>query len=289
MAGIKTAQEKCVCTLSPALQEKAETELNEKPLRRDHDIQALRAMINARPDLNARTDDGFLLRFLRARKFDRDRAFKLLENYYQVRVGTPEIFENFLPSRIRHVLDKGVVAALPGKDREGRKVIIFRPGRWNPGDWPIYDNVRAVILSLELLLEEDETQVSGLIFVQEESGVTMRHAYQVGLSYARTIAKIFQDAFPVRVRGVHLVNESFLVDAIFAIIRPFLKDKLKKRIQLHGSVYETLHELTGTWVLPTELGGDGGPLGEMAKDWTEKLIRFEDRMVEYNKFGMVKL
>ncbi|KAI8501128.1 hypothetical protein Bbelb_212230, partial [Branchiostoma belcheri] len=286
MADIKTPKEKYVCTLSPALQQKAEAELNEKPGGRDRDIQALRDMITARPDLNvnARTDGVFLLRFLRARKFDCDRAFKLLQNYYRVRTSTPEIFENLLPSAVQHVLEKGVVTALPGRDREGRSVIIFRPGRWDPDDWPIYDNVRAAILSMELLLEEEETQVSGVMFVQDESGVTARHAYQVGLRYVRTIANIFQDAFPARIRGVHLVNESFLIDAIFAIFRPFLKDKLRQRIKLHGRVYETLHELTGTEVLPTELGGQGGPLDEMAKQWTEKLMRFESRLPEYNKW-----
>eukprot|EP00058_Branchiostoma_floridae_P021603 XP_002607093.1 hypothetical protein BRAFLDRAFT_57347 [Branchiostoma floridae] len=289
MADNKMPQEKYVCSLSPALQMKAETELNEIPARRDQDIQALRDMINNRPGLNARKDDGFLLRFLRARKFDHDRAFKLLENYYQVRASAPEIFDNLLPSAIRHVLDKGVVTALPGSDKDGRKIIIFRPGRWNPDYWPIYDNVKAVILSIELLLEEEETQVSGLIFIQEEGGVTTRHVYQVGLRYARTIANIFQDSFPVRIRGVHLVNESFLVDAVFVIIRPFLKEKLKERIKLHGKVYETLHEVTGTEVLPSELGGDGGPLDEMTKEWRERLMRFEDRMVENNMFGMVKL
>lgn len=35
--------------------------------------------------LVARTDSGFLLRFLRARKFDYERAYNLLENYYRIR------------------------------------------------------------------------------------------------------------------------------------------------------------------------------------------------------------
>ncbi|XP_078585184.1 alpha-tocopherol transfer protein-like isoform X4 [Branchiostoma floridae x Branchiostoma japonicum] len=252
MADIKTAPEKYVCTLSPALQKKAETELNEKSAWRDRDVQALRDMINARPDLNARTDDGFLLRFLRARKFDYDRAFKLLENYYQVRANTPEIFEKFLPSAITHVLDKSIVTVLPGRDKEGRKLIVFRPGKWDPAAWPIYDNARALILSMEKVIEDEETQVNGLMVIMEVSGITANHAYHIGPRYASTMTNIIQ-------------------------------------IKMHGNVYESLHELTGTEVLPTELGGEGGPLEEMGKEWKEKLHSFEDAMVESNKFGMLKL
>ncbi|XP_035659469.1 alpha-tocopherol transfer protein-like isoform X1 [Branchiostoma floridae] len=289
MADIKTAPEKYVCTLSPALQKKAETELNEKSAWRDRDVQALRDMINARPDLNARTDDGFLLRFLRARKFDYDRAFKLLENYYQVRANTPEIFEKFLPSAITHVLDKSIVTVLPGRDKEGRKLIVFRPGKWDPAAWPIYDNARALILSMEKVIEDEETQVNGLMVIMEVSGITANHAYHIGPRYASTMTNIIQEAFPARIKGMHFVNESAFLDTVFAVIRPFMKEKLKQRIKMHGNVYESLHELTGTEVLPTELGGEGGPLEEMGKEWKEKLHSFEDAMVESNKFGMLKL
>ncbi|XP_078665274.1 alpha-tocopherol transfer protein-like isoform X1 [Branchiostoma floridae x Branchiostoma belcheri] len=289
MADTKAPLEKYVCTLSPELQKKAETELNEKSAWRDRDIQALRDMINARPDINSRTDDGFLLRFLRARKFDYDRAFKLLENYYQARANTPEIFEKFLPSAITHVLDKAIVTVLPGRDKEGRKLVVFRPGKWDPAAWPIYDNARTLIMSLEKIIEDEETQVNGLMMIMEVSGLTANHAYHIGPRYASTMTNIIQEAFPARIKGMHFVNESPIFDGIFAVLRPFMKEKLKQRIRMHGTVFETLHEHTGTEILPTELGGDAGPLEEMSKEWKEKLQSFEDTMVMSNKFGMVQM
>ena len=82
------------CTLSPSLEQKAHDELNEKPEWRLRDIQALRDMVVANPGLSTRTDDAFLLRFLRARKFDYDRAYDMLINYYKIRAVWKRILIN---------------------------------------------------------------------------------------------------------------------------------------------------------------------------------------------------
>ena len=79
--------------------------------------------------LKCRVDDAFLLRFLRARKFDYDRAYQLLLRYYQVRAENAEVFDDLKPSTSAAVLENGVVVALPLRDKNGSRVIYFRPGR----------------------------------------------------------------------------------------------------------------------------------------------------------------
>ena len=46
-------------------------------------------------DMTCSTSDGFLLRFLRARKFDLERAYLLLVRYLEVREEYPEVFIDF--------------------------------------------------------------------------------------------------------------------------------------------------------------------------------------------------
>ena len=78
--------------------------------------------------LNCPTDDAFLLRFLRARKFDYERAYQLLVNYYTVRAENPDVFKDFKPSTIKHVLEDGVSTFLPKRNKDGQAVLFFRPG-----------------------------------------------------------------------------------------------------------------------------------------------------------------
>jgi len=78
--------------------------------------------------LKSRTDDAFLLRFLRARKFDYDRAYNLLVNYYTIRANNTDIFDHITPSSVERIYDCGVAALLPHRDRDGRRIMYVRPG-----------------------------------------------------------------------------------------------------------------------------------------------------------------
>lgn len=140
------------CTLTPELVAKAREELQEKPEWRLRDVQALRDMIlkvcsvilnlvfcfcyiaasstplQEQPNLRTRLDDSFLLRFLRARKFDYDRALQLLLNYHAAHKAWPEVFKDLKPSTVQHVLDQGFLTVLPHPDPNGRFILCLRPG-----------------------------------------------------------------------------------------------------------------------------------------------------------------
>lgn len=88
--------------------------------------------LQEQPNLRTRLDDAFLLRFLRARKFDYDRALQLLLNYHAGRKAWPEVFQDLKPSAVKHVLDLGFLTVLPRPDPNGRYILCLRPG------WVIY-------------------------------------------------------------------------------------------------------------------------------------------------------
>lgn len=107
--------------LSSDSTEKARVELNENPDTLHQDIQQvlgswgglvldqdgkdvlspsvspeIRDMIVTRPDIGfLRTDDDFILRFLRARKFEQAETFRLLAQYFQFRQQNLDMFQSF--------------------------------------------------------------------------------------------------------------------------------------------------------------------------------------------------
>nr|KAG5685192.1 hypothetical protein BaRGS_011091 [Batillaria attramentaria] len=57
--------------------------------------------------LKCRTDDAFLLRFLRAKKFDQERAYAQVLTFYKMQMEHPDVYENLTPQKVRHILDAG--------------------------------------------------------------------------------------------------------------------------------------------------------------------------------------
>ncbi|CAL1606313.1 unnamed protein product [Knipowitschia caucasica] len=266
------------CTLSPALEAKARDELQEKPEWRLRDVQALRDMIlKEQPNLHTRLDDAFLLRFLRARKFDYDRALQLLLKYHGGRRAWPEVFSDLKPSSVKHVLDLGFLTVLPRPDPHGRYILCLRPGRWKPNDYPFVDNVRALYLTLEKLIQPEVVQVNGIVILADYSGVGMSQASNPGPFLAKKVVSILQDGFPIRIKAVNIINEPRIFKGIFAIIKPFLKEKMAERYVLHGSDLRSLHSHVPGSVLPPVYGGTAADLDLSA--WAALLLRSEEEFI----------
>ena len=77
----------------------------------------------------SRKDNRFLLRFLRARKFQVDRALHLYLNYYKCRQKHSHLLGDLTPQSVQHVLQKGFFALLDTPSRCGSKTVVVFPAR----------------------------------------------------------------------------------------------------------------------------------------------------------------
>jgi hypothetical protein len=80
--------------LSPELAKIATDECKEpSPDSIDNDLKALREWLVMNPHLNARSDDQFLVYFLRGCKYSLEKVKEKLDTYYTVRGVIPELTE----------------------------------------------------------------------------------------------------------------------------------------------------------------------------------------------------
>lgn len=182
------------CGLSAETKEKARVELNEDPLTRHAKIQLLRDRMVFRPDLPFRkTDEKYLLRFLRARKFDEERAFQLLCAHIEFKRSNRDLFDGLCLENLRHVLEEGFPGVLESRDFNGSRVLVLFPGRWATEMFSFKEIVKALVFTMEELIAEEETQVNGIIAIVDFTDWSLtKHARFISIRELRNVIKIFQ-------------------------------------------------------------------------------------------------
>lgn len=154
-----------------------------EPSDRNKALIALKDMIGASVDFALKDkscgeDDEFLFRFLFAKKFKIDEAFKLLINYLEYKQRNVEILQKMsaLDEQIQMALRDGYPGVLPERDRRGRKVIVFFTSNWNPNLYSLVTIYRALLLSLEKLLEDKQNQANGFVAIVDWTNFSMRQS-----------------------------------------------------------------------------------------------------------------
>ncbi|XP_022083427.1 alpha-tocopherol transfer protein-like isoform X2 [Acanthaster planci] len=258
------------CSLSPQLRKRAETELGENHLVRKLAFEALRHQMRTRPDIHFAQDERFLLRFLRAKKFEVDRAFKALVKYYELHKKHPDFFQDYKKSSIKHVLDDGFPMVLSSPDPEGRPIVALRTINWDTNNYGAVDIVKALFMVMEDLMEAEEAQITGINLLVDLEGMGTQHVMQMGPNLARKVTSIFQNCVPVRLTGIHFVNEPVVFDAAFTILKAFMADKMKQRVKVHGRDFGSLHQHFPASILPSDWGGSLGRYSNV--DWRDRFL-----------------
>lgn len=268
------ASERYQCRLSPDLLEKAVTELNEPR----NNEERLKAIDDLRESFDsetygslARTDDVFILRFLRAKKFNQKKALLALHNYHKVRKENKEIFDKVTnPALLKHVFEAGVIIAIDGAGKDGSCVIMDRLGKIVKG-MDIYDLTAYGVLTVEKLLENERNQILGMQAVEDMENFNISIVTKVSPVALSKMNSIWQDAMPIRIKNMHVLNEGKMMDIIMAIFKLFIKQKLIDRIKCHGQNYVGVHEYVNPTMIPPCFGGTGPSFDSLVKTWNEQL------------------
>ncbi|XP_002160878.1 clavesin-1 [Hydra vulgaris] len=237
--------------------EKALNELNERTDTRCLDVEAIRDRIKLRPDiLFTRVDDEFIIRFLRSRKYDKDKAFQLLVNYNQFRRKHFIFFKTLNISCLRPVFEDGLPTVSPLRDHLGRSLIFLFAGNWNSVLYTFDDILRALFVTMEYLIESERTQLFGVVLVVDFTGWKFADAQKLNKQHLIDAIKMFQDCFPARFKAIHFINQPWYVRVMLTLIKSTLKEKTISRIYFHGKNLFELQNYIKADALPRELGGD---------------------------------
>ncbi|XP_026317843.1 alpha-tocopherol transfer protein-like [Hyposmocoma kahamanoa] len=273
------------CPLSEETQGIAEEELRETKSARSQALSAIRNWMQQNPKFKAvRMDANFLLRFLRTKKFSVPMAQEAMERYVLLRQSWGIAFNQLdykLPVMME-LIDLGYIFVSPFKDKGGRRVIIYRPGVFDPYKYTNQDMCRVMGICYETLMEDEESQVRGLVHFADGSGVSFPHLTLFTPKEAVRIVKNGERTIPMRHKEIYGVNVHPTIKFALDFGMALISEKIRKRVRLYTSPTEVEIDKS---LLPQEYGGVM-PMREMIELWKEELAMKRDILLLGDKMAV---
>ncbi|XP_075166391.1 alpha-tocopherol transfer protein-like [Haematobia irritans] len=275
--------------LPPSLQKIATEELHEDPARVADDIQALKTWISQQPHLRARTDDQFLLAFLRGCKYSMEKTKSKIDKYFMLRSKFPELFSlrDIDDPKIREILRLGVLVVLPTPVNEtGPRIMLVRNGCYDPEKYNFADMMRVFQALNEILLwEDDYAIVNGFVHIADLKDWSKKHFFQITPGLMKKMTVYSEEAMPLRPKASHMINAPSIFESLFNMVKPMMSEKQLNRMIIYGANLDKFYEKVPLKYLPKEYGGENSSIQEIIDAWEKKFFEYRDYFKDDAKYG----
>ncbi|KAL3280640.1 hypothetical protein HHI36_003876 [Cryptolaemus montrouzieri] len=276
--------------LKPEVKEIARKELRETPDVTRDAVNQLKDLLREEKDLHVPLEnEGWLIRFLRPCKFYPESARDLIKRYYSFKVKHSDMYDGLIPSREQNIFNADILTVLPNRDQLGRRILVIELGkRWDTSKVSLDEVFKGCVLFVELAMLEPESQICGAVVIFDMDGLSLSQTTKFTPSFAKRIVDFLQDSIPLRVKNIHIVNQPYIFKIVFALFKPFLREKLRGRIIFHGTDRKSLHKYMDPSVLPACYGGTRDMPRVTGDQWLQLLRKCDNEYAAINSYGYNK-
>lgn len=169
------------------------------------------------------------------------------------------------------------------------KLILFRLNSDDIDDLHFNDAVKVFFMMSDVRLitpdldDGDDELCDGEIPIFDMERVSYKCLSKVVISTVRLYMKYTQEAHPVHVRQIHIINCNPIIDKIIFLIKPFIRAENFKMINFHTKGSSTLFKYIEKECLPLEYDGLAGSMLPMKEMWLDKIKshRFEKYFLSF--------
>ncbi|XP_058388279.1 SEC14-like protein 4 [Diceros bicornis minor] len=219
-------------------------------------------------------DDYFLLRWLRARKFDLQKSEDMVRKHVEFR--KQQDLDNILtwqPSEVIQLYDSG---GLCGYDYEGCPVWFDLIGTLDPKGLLLsaskQDLIRKRTRVCELLMQQCELQsqklgrkIETVLLVFDLEGLSLKPLWRPAVEIYQQYFAILEANYPEMLKNLIAIRAPKLFPVAFNLVKSFLSEETRRKIVILGGNWkQELTKFISSDQLPVEFGGtmtdpDGNP------------------------------
>lgn len=211
-------------------------------------------------------DDYYLLKWLRARNFNVDKAEMMLRKNLQWRkqMDVDNILDNWTPPE---VLTKYYPGGLFGHTKDGLPVWIEPAGSLDPKGL-LYSCKKSDILKFKIqhcemiqraLKRQSEKmghRIENIIVICDFEHYGLKHLWRPAIDIFKEVLNIYEPHYPETLRRTYIINANRFFSILFNIGKPFLSDDTKDKVVLLGANWkQELLKIIDADQLPVKWGG----------------------------------
>ncbi|XP_071561102.1 alpha-tocopherol transfer protein-like [Temnothorax nylanderi] len=253
-----------------------EEECKRNPELKMSDLQMLKDWMEKQPHL-PRIEMVYLVMFLHSNYYRIEPTKKTIDNFFTIRTLLPEVFCNRDPIAWKELRKAfSVIAAVPleEKTKEGYVMTLVRFLDPNPNKFHHFECTKYLLMTCEVQNLVHGTS-EGLVVILDAAGLSFSHVAAMNLMGLKKVLFYIQEAAPVRLKALHVLNAMPIVDTFLNLLKPFIKKEMMNLLHFHSNM-ETVKKYLPIEALPNEYGGKAGPIEEIAAKHIQLLEEFRD-------------
>nr|XP_018913223.1 PREDICTED: alpha-tocopherol transfer protein-like [Bemisia tabaci] len=207
---------------------------------------------------------------------------RCIEVYHSSRRELPEVFANRDPRdpSIQQFFKCFQIILSKERTDENFAVILIRATNPSVEYFDIASLFKAYFMTVDTLILEDP-YCEGLILVFDVAGSSVSHLRKLNFGVLRKCIKYLEEGMPIRTKGLHVVNLTFVMVKIIQLVKTFLKSNRDDMTFFHSSSkLETLYSAVPQRCLPGEYGGTLGSSEDLNNKNIERLIEYREHLLE---------
>lgn len=131
-------------------------------------------------------------------------------------------------NKVFKLFESGVCYPLQNRDKDGCRIILIETSKWDPTLYTVHDLIRLYCYVITVLLEDEETQIAGIITVYDLEGLTFSQLISpMDMIEFMDFAK---NCVTGRQKGNFIVNPPSIAIVLMELFKSLLSEKLKERM-----------------------------------------------------------
>lgn len=239
-------------------------------------VVQFRKWLDQQPDTPKTIDDKFCLRFLHSCYYDFEKAKTAVELFFSIRTSAPDLLTNRDPMSAPIQKTLNIVNLAQYRIKGNKNIWIWQLNDPGLEQYDYLLDAKVFFMSTDSWLLENDFLEEEDDVILDVKDISLKFLTKFNVSIAKKLTKYQQDAMPIRLRQVHIVNTPSAIDKIFALIKPFLKQEMTNMMHFHTPKSSTLLKYFDKEDLPEDYGGTRGTMSEHNVTAVEKIMQIRD-------------